>query len=140
MKIFLFLAIPLFLVLTSMQYSHARSAYLTYEVTGIRSDGIVVRNTKGDLSFIKRGPADFQVGEIIKYDYVRDRLRKSPWQLAEIVAKTNSTITLQLNNGRNLDVPMRGRYRGEFKQGEKVFYKEATGQLKKSNFQQLDEE
>ena len=132
--------ISLFMVFAFLQNSYARSSYLSYEVVEIRSEGIVVKNSRGELSLIKKDPGDIKAGDIVRYDSIRNRLKKSSWQLANIIEMANSTITLRLKNGKELDINMRSKYREEFSQGDQVFFKESSGQLKKSNFQQLDEE
>ena len=132
--------ISLFMVFAFLQNSYARSSYISYEVVEIRSEGIVVKNSRGELSLIKKDPGDIKAGDIVRYDSIRNRLKKSSWQLANIIEMANSTITLRLKNGKELDINMRSKYREEFSQGDQVFFKESSGQLKKSNFQQLDEE
>ena len=140
MKKLIFLMIPLFMLLAYLQNGYASSSYISYEVIEIQSEGIVVKNSKGESSFINKNPGDIKVGDIIRYDSIRKRLKKSSWQLAKIIMMNNSTITLQLKNGQNLDVNMRAKYRGDFSEGEEVLFKSSSGQLEKSNFQQIDEE
>ena len=123
MKKLIILAIPLFMVLAFLQDSYARSSYISYEVVEIRSEGIVVKNSVGELSLIKKDPGDIKAGDIVRYDSIRNRLKKSSWQLASIIEMTNSTITLRLKNGKELDIANRGKYREEFSQGEQVFLK-----------------
>ena len=140
MKKIIIIAIALLAVLAFFQNSYASSPYITYEVTGIRSDGIVVKDTKGNFYFIEKNSDDIKVGDIVKYDPGRKRLRKSPWQLAKIIEMTYGTITLKLNNGEQREVNMRTRYRGKFNQGEQVFFKESTGQIEKTDFREPEEE
>ena len=140
MKRLILLAIPLFMVLAFLQNSYAKSPYRSYEVSQIRSDGIVVRDFDGKQFLIEKAPGDIQVGDIIRYDSVRKRLRKSPWQAARVIRMTGSAVTLQIGSGEKINVNMRSRYTNEFKEGEQVLYDAATGQVKKNNFQQLGAE
>jgi ASC-1-like (ASCH) protein len=140
MKKVLILAIPMLLILASFQSSFASSPYITYEVTQIQNDGIVVRDANGRLSLIKKDPGGLKVGDLVRYDSVRDRLRKSPWQLAKIIKMTDSTVTLEVSSGEKIDVRMRSRYRNELKEGDQVQYNAARGQITKSGIQQLNEE
>jgi hypothetical protein len=140
MKKLIFFILPLFMLPALFQNVYARSPYISYEVVEIQQEGILAKDHKGKLHLIRKDPGDIKVGEIIRYDYIRDRLKKSPWQLAKIVEMTDSSITLQLKTGQNAKVNMRARYRTEFSQGEEVFYKETTNQLIKSNFAEVDEE
>ncbi len=132
MKKLLLSAISLLFVFVIFQNSYASSPYMSYEVTELRSDGIVVKDSKGNLSLIKKDPGDIKVGDIVRYDSIRHRLRKSPWQLAKIIKMTDSSVTLQVGEDGKVDVNMRIKYRGEFKEGDHVQYNEAKGQIKKN--------
>jgi hypothetical protein len=139
MKKIMFFILPFLLLLAFSQNTHAGS-YIKYEIVEIQSEGIVVKDNQGKLSLIKNDPADLKVGDIVTYDSIRERMRKSPWQLATITEMNNSTITLQPKNGESLKtINMRAHYRGEFSPGEEVLYKESAKQIKKSNFQDLGE-
>ena len=140
MKKLIFFVIPLLVVLAFFQNSYARSYYRSYEVAQIRSDGLVVRDFKGDFFLIKKDSGDIKVGDLVRYDSGRHRLKKSPWQLVKITEMTNRTITLKLNSGETQEVNMRNKYRGKFKQGDRVNYKKSSRQIKESKFQKLDEE
>ncbi len=131
-------AIPLLIALAFFQNSYASGPYRSYEVAQIQNDGIVVRDFKGDFYFLKEDSGDIKVGDHIRYDSGRHRLRKSPWQLAKITAMTDRTIKLKLNSGEKLEVNMRNKYRRKFNQGDRVFYKKSSGQIKKSKFQKID--
>lgn len=134
------LAIPLLIVLAYFQNSYASSnRYKSYEVTQIRNEGIQVRDFKGDFYFIKKNTGDIKIGDIIRYDSGRHRLRKSPWQLAIITEMQDRTIKLKLNRGEKVEINMRSKYRRKFNQGDQAFYKKSTAQIKKSNFKKIDE-
>jgi ASC-1-like (ASCH) protein len=140
MKKLLLLAIPLCLILVTLQNGYASSSYLSYEVVEIRSDGLVVKNSDGNLSLIKKDPGDIKVGDIVRYDSIRDRLRKSPWQLAKIIKMTDRTLTLQTGGDETVEMNMRSKYRNEFKEGDHVKYNAAKGQIMKSDLQPMDDE
>ena len=93
----------------------------------------------GERYLIDKNPGKLKVGDSVRYDYVRNVLRKNPWQLATVTMMGNNTVTLKLNNGEKLDVNMRSQYRGKFNQGDQVFYKKSSKQIKKNNLQKLDE-
>jgi hypothetical protein len=134
------LAIPLLIVLACFQNSYASTPYRSYEVTQIRNEGIVVRDFKGYFYLIEKDAGDIKVGDHIRYDSGRHRLRKSPWQLATITEMTDRTIKLKLNSGEKLEINTRSKYRRKFNQGDQVFYKKSSGQIKKSNFEKIGEE
>jgi hypothetical protein len=138
MKKLIILAIPLLVVLAYFQNSYAASHYRSYEVFQIQTDGIILRDFKNDFYFIKEDPGDIKVGDLIRYDSGRNRLKKSPWQLAKITEMTNRKITVTLSSGETREVNMRNRYLREFSQGDQVYYKKSSDQIKKSNFQKLD--
>ena len=135
MKKLILFVIPLLIVLAFFQNSYARSSYKSYEVAQIQSGGILVRDFKGDLYLIKKDSGDIKVGDLIRYDSGRHRLKKSAWQLIEITEMTNRTITFKLNRGEKRKINMQSKYRGKFKQGDRVYYKKSTGQIKESKFQ-----
>ena len=139
MKKLIILAIPLLVVFAFFQNSYAKTYYRTFEVAEIQSDGIVLKDYEGGRFLIQKDSSGLKVGDIVRYDTVRNRLKKSPWQPAKITKMTDLTITLRLNSGEKTDVNMRSSYRNEFKQGDQVKYKESSGQIKKSNLQKLDD-
>ena len=140
MKKLLLFVIPLLLILAIFQTSNASTSFITYEVAQIRDDGLVVKGSNGELFLINKDPGDIQVGDLIRYDSVRKRLRKSPWQKAKVLKMTGSAVTLQIANEKTVDINMRSRYRSEFKEGDEVHYNAAKGQIKKSNFANLNDE
>jgi hypothetical protein len=139
MKKLIILAIPLLIVFAAFQNSYADTYYRTYELTQIRSDGLVLMDSGGERYLIDKNPGKLKVGDSVRYDYVRNVLRKNPWQPATVTMMGNNTVTLKLNNGEKLDVNMRRQYRGKFNQGDQVFYKKSSKQIKKNNLQKLDE-
>ena len=139
MKKLIIFAIPLFIVFAYSQNCYARSSYKTYEVSQIRSDGIVVKDFQGIIYVIEKDPGDLKVGDIVRYDASRHRLRKSPWQKAKIINITDRTLTLEANSGEQLELNI-NKYRGKFNKGDQVLFKGSTGQIKKSGFQEVESE
>ena len=139
MKKLIILAILLLVVFAFFQNSYAKTYYRTFEVAEIQSDGIVLKDYEGGRFLIQKDSSGLKVGDIVRYDTVRNRLKKSPWQPAKITKMTDRTITLRLNSGEKVDVNMRSTYRNEFKKGDQVEYKASAGQIKKSNLQKLEE-
>ena len=140
MKKLAILVMSLFMVLAFWQNSQARTPYRSYQVSEFREEGIVVKDETGKLFIIKKDADDLKVGDIVRYDKVRDRMIKSPWQVAKIVEISNSTATIELKNGQNREVRMRSRYRGKFSQGEDVIFNESADQLEKTDFHLPEEE
>jgi len=139
MKKLIILAILLLVVFAFFQNSYAKTYYRTFEVAEIQSDGIVLKDYEGGRFLIQKDSSGLKVGDIVRYDTVRNRLKKSPWQPAKITKMTDRTITLRLNSGEKVDVNMRSTYRNEFKKGDQVEYKASAGQIKKSHLMKLEE-
>lgn len=140
MKTIIFFTAAVLLVFSGFQNCYAKTYYRTFEVAEITSDGIILKDFEGGRFLIDKDPSGFNVGDSVRYDTVRDRLKKNPWQPAKIIKMTDRIITIKLNNGDKVDVNMRSKYRGEFNEGDQVHYKASKGQIKKSNLQQLDDD
>jgi hypothetical protein len=140
MKRLIILTIPLFIILAAFQNSYADTYYQTYELAQIRSDGLILMDSEGNSYLADKDPGKLKIGDSVRWDKVRNVLKKNPWQPAIVTMMGNNTVTLKLNNGEKLNVNMRSQYRGKFKQGDQVLYKKSSGQIKKSNLQKLEEE
>lgn len=140
MKKLIHLAVAIFFVMTGSQSSLAKTFWRTFEVVEITSEGLVIQDFEGGRFLVNKDSKDLKVGDIVRYDTVKNRLKKSPWQPAKIIRMIDETITIATRSGENIDVRMRSKYRDEFTEGEQVHYNAAKGQLKKSNLQPLDEE
>lgn len=139
MKKLILLVIPLLFILALFQNSHARTYYRTYEVAEITENGIVLKDFEGNRFLVDKEAGDLKVGDLVRYNSVKNRLKKSSWQPATITKITDRAITIETHDKENVEVNMRSKYRQEFKEGDQVYYN-AKGQLKKSNLQPLDEE
>ena len=144
MKKLIIFAIALFVVLAIYPDSYAKTYWGTYEVSEIQSDGIVLMDFEGRRFLVKKDPnmikGGLQVGDSVRYDSVRNILKKNQWQPAKITKMTDSTITLELISGEEVDVNMRSKYRDEFNKGDQVHYSASKGQIKKSNLKKLEQE
>jgi hypothetical protein len=139
----LILAIALVVVFASFPNSYARTRYRTFEVFEIQSDGIVLMDSEGgkflvekDSSKIKGG---LKVGDSVRYEPRKNRLKKNPWQPAKITKVTNRSLTLQLNNGDPVDVGMKSKFQGKFEQGDQVSYNASKDQIKKGTLPEQEE-
>lgn len=140
MKKLLILSISLLLVFALLQISYARTFYRTFEVAEITDAGIVLKDFEGGRIVVNKDPSDYKVGDIVRYDKVRQVLKKSPWQPATVIEMNSSTVKLQLHNKEQVSVNMRSHYRGKFTVGDTVQFKASTRQIKKSNLTELKEE
>ena len=85
---------------------------------------------------IKGGPV--KAGDYVRYDTVKNKMKKNPWQPAKITELGNNSITLMLHNGETAEVNMKRGYREQFKKGDLVEYKASKGQIKKSHLQPVE--
>ena len=144
MKKLLILAISLIVVFAGFLNTYAKTYWGTYEVAEIQSGGIVLMDFEGGRFLVKKDPGKIkgglQVSDSVRYDSVKNVLKKNPWQPAEIADMTDSTMTLELNSGDKVDVNMRSKYRDEFNKGDQVYYSASKGQIKKSNVKEVEQE
>jgi len=82
MKRLIIFLIPMLMVLALFQNSYAKTYYRTFEVAEITGEGIVLKDFEGGRFLVEKDPGNLQVGDLVRYDTVRNRLKKSPWQPA----------------------------------------------------------
>ena len=137
MKKFVILAIALIVVFASFSNSYAKTRYRTYEVAEIQSGGIVLMDFEGGRFLVEKDPSKIKgglkVGDSVRYDSTKNKLKKNPWQPAKITNIGSNSISLELKNGDTAEVNMRSKYQNEFKNGDQVSYNASKNQIKKSN-------
>ena len=137
MKKLLILAIALLVVLGSFPNSYAKTRYGTFEVAEIVSDGIVLMDFEGKKFLVEKDASEIKgglkVGDSVRYAPAKNRLKKNPWQPATITRIEFNKLTLQLKNGDSVDVNMKSKYQGKFKQGDQVFYNIPKKQINEEN-------
>jgi len=126
-------AMALLAVLACFHSSFAKTYYRTYEIIEITGEVIVLEDLDGERLVVDKDARGYLVGDMVRYDKVRNVLRKSPWQPAKVIGMTDRSVTLQLNNGEVTEINMRSSYRNQFAEGDRVHYKASSGQIKKSN-------
>ena len=143
MKKIIVFAVALLIVFVCFNESYARRGknfYETYDIIEINKDGIVIQDFEGVKFQINKDSEGYQVGDRVRYDNTRDRLKKAAWQPAKVIRITDRIITLQLNNSEIKEVNMRSGYRNEFPKGDSVKYKDSTEQIMEDNLQKPEEE
>ena len=137
MKKLLILSIAVIVVFAGFSNSNAKTRYKTYEVAEIQSGGIVLMDFEGATFLVEKDPSKIsgglKVGDSVRYDSAKNRLKKNSWQPAEIIDMTDSTLTLKLNNGDTVDVGMHSKYRNKFSKGDQVHYNPSKSQIKSNN-------
>ena len=102
--------------------------YRTYEIIEITENGLTLQDSKGNTIEIDKDPKDYKVGYIVRYDKIRNRLRKNIWQKYKVTAMTRDTVTLQHKTGDTLTVD--GYYTGKYNVGDQVRYNSDRNKLK----------
>ncbi|KPJ99261.1 MAG: hypothetical protein AMJ60_05595 [Desulfobacterales bacterium SG8_35] len=139
MKRLAILAIALLATFLLFNNSYGRTFYRTFEVVEIQPDGIVLQDFEGSRLLVDKAPNGLKVGDIVRYDTVRNVLKISPWQPAKVINMTDRTVTLQLNNDDYIEINMRSSYQNQFQVGDTIQYKASSGQIKKSDLGELKE-
>lgn len=78
MKKLIFLAVALMLVFSGYQISYADTYFSTFEIVEINNQDIILRDFGGNRYKIINDLKDYKVGDMIRYDSVRDILKKTP--------------------------------------------------------------
>ncbi len=134
MKKLIIPAIALFVLFCSIPNSYAKTYYSTFEVAEITSGGIVLKNSEGGKFLVEKDPSTIRgglnVGDSVRYDPVRNVLKKNAWQPAEITKMDDRTLTLQFNSGDTVEINMQSKYRGKFKQRDQIFYNASSKKMK----------
>ena len=89
---------------------------------------MTLQDSKGNTVEIDKNPKDYKVGYIVRYDKIRNRLRKNSWQKYKVTAVTRDAVTLQHKTGDTLSVD--GYYIGKYNVGDQVRYNYDKNKLK----------
>jgi hypothetical protein len=126
----LFLFLPLFV---GLNYSEADydDYYRTYEVIKITKDSLTISDNDGNVIEINKDPQGYKVGYKVRYDKIRNRLRPYRWQEYQVIAVSETKITLRHKTGDTLTVM--GNYQGEYNIGDQVRYDSIANKLAKKS-------
>ena len=129
-KLGIFVFIILIFILTGFQMSGASNQdyYRTYEIIEITENGLTLQDSSGNTIEIDKDPKDYKVGYFVRYDKIRNRLRRNQWQEYTVTVVSSNTVTLQHKSGETFSVD--GYYRGKYNVGDQVRYNSARNELK----------
>lgn len=106
------------LIVLGNQNSFARSNFKTYEILEISSNGLTLVDSIGNVIDVDKDPTGYKVGYNIRYDSIRNRLRKYRWQEYEVRDVTDKLITLIHQTGDEISV--QGNFSGRYVNGDQV--------------------
>ena len=122
MKRLLIPAIVILFLLTCINSSLGRTFWRTYEVVEISENSLILKdlNYAGGPIEVKNDPTGYKVGYRVRYDGVRDVLRKSQWQDYTVTGASDFSLTIEHKGGEILK--FEDGFEGKYKVGDKVSY------------------
>lgn len=132
-----------FAIIFTFSDIHAKTFWRTYLVDEITDQGIILKDFEGNKLVVDKKPnqikgGPLKAGDSVRYDSVKNKLKRNPWQPATITNIGNNSISIGLQNGDTAEVNMKSKYRDQFKVGDHVEYQASRGKIKKSGLQPLD--
>ena len=128
-------AIVMLFLLCTISTSFGDTFWRTYEVVAISDNSLTLVDSDGVQIEVNKDPRDhedYKVGYRVRYDNVREVLKKDRWQDYTVVKVSPSSITLRHENGDQLKFKS-GELKtqlGKFKKGDKVSYDSVDQHLK----------
>ena len=132
MKKVVMAAIVMLFLLCTISSSFGDTFWRTYEVVAISDNSLTLVDSDGIQIEVNKDPKDYKVGYKVRYDDVRDILKKDRWQDYTVVKVSASSITLRHANGDQLKFKSGDlkTHLGKFKKGDKVSYDSVDQHLK----------
>ena len=112
--------------------SFADTFWRTYEVVAISANSLTLVDSDGVQIEVNKDPKDYKVGYKVRYDDVRNVLKKDRWQDYTVRKVSSSSITLDHKTGDTLTLKS-GDVKtqlGKFKKGDMVRYDSVDRHLK----------
>ena len=106
----------------------------TYEVVAKSADSLTLVDSDGNQVEVNKDPENYEVGYKVRYDSVRDVLKKGRWQDYTVLKVSGSSITLVHKSGDKLTLEsgdLKTRI-SKFKKGDMVSYDSVDRHLKLS--------
>jgi hypothetical protein len=132
MKIFLVPMLAILFLLCTISTSFGDSFYRTYEVLAKSDNSLTLVDSEGYGVKVNKDPKDYKVGYKVRYDSVRDILKKNHWQDYTVRKVSSSSITLKHKTGDSLTLKS-GEVKthfNKFKKGDAVSYDEVNKHIK----------
>ena len=124
------LALAIMFLLWSFSLSNSDTYWRTYEVIAISNNSLTLADSDGTQIVVhKEDTKDYKVGYNVRYDDVRDVLKKDRWQDYTVREVSNNSIILEHKTGDELKLES-GELKtslDKFKKNDKVSY-DAVGE------------
>ena len=132
MKKLVILTFAMLFLFCSITSSFADTFWRTYEVVAISANSLTLVDSDGVQIEVNKDPKDYKVGYKVRYDDVRNVLKKDRWQDYTVRKVSSSSITLDHKTGDTLTLKS-GDVKtqlGKFKKGDAVSYDSVGKHLK----------
>ena len=133
MKKVVMAAIVMLFLLCTISSSFGDTFWRTYEVVAISGNSLTLVDSDGiQIEVNNKDNLNITVGYKVRYDNVREILKKDRWQDYTVVKVSASSITLRHANGDQLKFKSGDlkTHLGKFKKGDKVSYDSVDQHIK----------
>ena len=114
-------AIVILFLLTCISSSFGRTFWRTYVVEEVTDNSLILKDIyTGGMVEAQKDPTGYKVGYRVRYDGVRDVLRKSQWQDYTVTGASDFSLTIEHKGGEILK--FEDGFEGKYKVGDKVSY------------------
>lgn len=104
----------------------------TYEVVAKSADSLTLVDSDGTQVEVNKDPENYEIGYRVRYDDVRDVLKKDRWQDYTVLKVSSNSITLVHKSGEKLTLESGDlkTHISKFKKDDKVRYDSVDKHLK----------
>jgi hypothetical protein len=131
-KTILIPTIVILFLFCGLSSSYGDMFFRIYEIVEISDNSLILVDSDGIQIEVNKDPKNYKVGYKVRYDNVRDILKKERWQDYTVIKVSNNSITLKHKNGDilKLDSGDLKSHINKFKKGDAVSYDSIDGHLK----------
>jgi hypothetical protein len=132
MKRVVMAAIAMLFLFCTINSSFGDTFWRTYEVVAISDNSLTLVDSDGIQIEVNKDPKDYKVGYKVRYDNVRDILKKDHWQDYTVIKVSSSSITLKHKTGDTITLGSGDvkTHISDFKKGDKVSYDSVDKHIK----------
>ena len=132
MKKTILIAILMLFLFCNLNSSYGDTYYRTYEIEAMSDKSLILVDNDGIQIEVNKDPMGYKVGDKVRYDNVRNILKKDHWQDYTVQEVSINSITLIHKNGEKLKLEaddLKTNF-SMFKQGDYVSYDSVGKHLK----------